>query len=211
MRRFTLFCLVCVLGTSAGILAAAGDDAAAAAADAPDPPRSLKAKTALKKYDRAVEKARLAYDQAVAAATKELNGELGAALKQAMQAGSLEEAKRIEAAQSARPAAAAAAGGRSGGGGDQRGMIGTWSVRYTNRTERTYTISADGRLSVEGGATTKLARPEAGGGLLLDFNDGKVERLRLVDGTMLLIEHFNRKSDLANGNFDVLGIGRRRS
>lgn len=71
------------------LVAAEGDDA---------PPKSSKAKAALKKYDRAVEKAKADYDRAVAAAGKELRGELDVSLKAAMKAGTLDEAKRIEAA-----------------------------------------------------------------------------------------------------------------
>ena len=66
--------------------------------DAPEPPKSPKAKAALAKYDRAVAKAKADYDRAVATAARELRGDLDDALKAAMKAGSLDEAKRIEAA-----------------------------------------------------------------------------------------------------------------
>lgn len=70
-------------------------------------PKSPKATIALKKYDRAVEKAKADYDRAVAAAAKELRAELDVALKGAMKSGSLDEAKAIEAAMPPRRLSAA--------------------------------------------------------------------------------------------------------
>jgi hypothetical protein len=71
------------------LTSAAGDDPG---------PKSPKAKAALRKYDRSVERAKAEYDRAVAAAAKDLRSELDVALKAAMSAGSLAEAKAIEAA-----------------------------------------------------------------------------------------------------------------
>ena len=60
-------------------------------------PKSAKARAAITKYDRAVAKAKADYDSAVAAAKKNLKGELDVALRAALKAESLDEAKAIEA------------------------------------------------------------------------------------------------------------------
>lgn len=88
LRRSTVLALVVTLP----LLALAQTPAA------PEQPRSPKARAALTKYDRAVAKAKADYDRAVATAARELRGDLDDALQAAMKAGSLEEAKRIDAA-----------------------------------------------------------------------------------------------------------------
>ena len=80
------------------LLAIALNVPAAPDAKSPELPKSPKAKAAIKKYERALDAAKAEHDRATAAARKELNGQLDAAIKDAMKAGTLDEAKRIEAA-----------------------------------------------------------------------------------------------------------------
>jgi hypothetical protein len=76
-------------------------------------PRSPAAVAAVKKYERAAARAREAYQAALAAAGRDLKGEMDAAMKAAMRAQNLDEAKRIEAA--VRQAEASAGTGAGGG------------------------------------------------------------------------------------------------
>lgn len=76
---------------------ACGRAGAAEKADESGAPRSPAAVAAMKKYDRAVAKAREAYQAATAAAGRDLKNEMDAALKAAMRAQNLDETKRIEA------------------------------------------------------------------------------------------------------------------
>jgi len=69
-------------------------------------------------------------------------------------------------------------------------IAGTWMVKYANGTDRQYTIDIKGTVTW-GGTTGKLILN--GKDVLIDFNDGKIERVtRTAAG--LLIEHFNPKS-----------------
>ena len=76
-------------------------------------PRSPAAVAAMNKYERATAKARDAYQAALAAAGRDLKGEMDAAIKGAMRAQNLGEAKAIEAA--VRRAEASAGTGAGGG------------------------------------------------------------------------------------------------
>jgi hypothetical protein len=98
--------MVVLLGWGAVVAADKGEEAA-------EVPRSPAAVAAVKKYERATAKAREAYQAALAAAGRDLKGEMDAALKGAMRAQNLEEAKAIEAA--VRRAEASAGTGAGGG------------------------------------------------------------------------------------------------
>lgn len=173
-------------------------------------PKSVKARAALKKYEKAVEKADAAHRKAVSDAAKVLVGELEAAKKDAMKASNLPEATSIQQlADRVKKEAAGLEKARRGTPGftDLKGLIGKWIVRYGNGAERAYTITPDAQLSMEGGPTVALRKAE-GGGALVDLKDGKVERVHLIDGVML-VEHFDPKSSLTDGRFAQLGVGRR--
>ena len=183
------------------------------AADTPKSagPRSPKAKAAIRKYERSVEKAKAEYDRAVAAAAKELKAELDVALKAAMKAGSLEEAKRIESARPSAPAGQASAPGRGGGGGAAAaaGMAGRWRVTYVNGSERTYAVDGDGSVTWDGQRAQLTKTPS---GIANDDNTldrGARERYTLIEGDRLLVEHFRPAGTFPDGKPDQIGIGRR--
>ena len=114
------------------------------------PPRSLKAQLALRKYDRAVERARSDYDATVNAASKVLAAELDEALKLAMKSGSLDEANSIKAARDARVTTA-----RPEKGSRLGGLDGSWSLVYGNGVRRTYVISGTVLTSPRGAGREK--------------------------------------------------------
>jgi formylglycine-generating enzyme required for sulfatase activity len=69
---------------------------------------------------------------------------------------------------------------------------GKWVISYANKTVRTYVFDARGNaLDAEASRRASLAR--VGGHLLLDFGDGKLERVRLADGK-LQVEQFDPTS-----------------
>jgi hypothetical protein len=76
-----------------------------------------------------------------------------------------------------------------------RRFEGTWTVNYDNRTSRRLRIDAFGKVEWltkdKVSATTQLTKK--GGDCLLDFNDGKIERLTM-QGSKLMVEHFNPKT-----------------
>lgn len=173
------------------------------AADEPkaEQPKSPKAKAALKKYDRAVEKAKADYDRAVAAAAKELNGELDVALKAAMKSGTLDEAKRIEAVGKSIAMPTPDKTSRS-----IEGLVGTWEIRYANQTERTYTIDKRGLLTC-GGKQGHLVPTPNGIANPVGFENGKRERYTPTADGRLLIEHFAPDSTFPDGAPDQIGVG----
>jgi hypothetical protein len=87
---------------------------------------------------------------------------------------------------------------------------GVWAITYTpNRATRTYTVKEDGSvLFVEAGTKGRLTRK--GADLLLDFGDGKLERVTLARDGRLFVEHFNPKAAFPDGFPDQIGIGVRR-
>lgn len=173
-------------------------------------PKSPKARAAITKYDRAVEKAKADYDRAVAAAGKAMLTELELAKKQAMKADNLPEASAIQAVAERTKQEFGERGTTSEESRQApglKGLIGKWVVRYGNGAEREYVIAPDGRVTFNDGPTAPIRKTDDG--LLVDFNDGKVERLHLVDG-LLIIEHFDPKSTLASGRFASMGGGRRK-
>ncbi|MHC4399635.1 MAG: hypothetical protein ACYTG0_08145 [Planctomycetota bacterium] len=72
---------------------------------------------------------------------------------------------------------------------DFRAFQGHWVIKYDNRALRTYVIDAGGNVVfLEEGFRATLQRK--GDDVLVDFRDGKLGRLRLIDGT-LHVEHFS--------------------
>jgi hypothetical protein len=81
-------------------------------------------------------------------------------------------------------------------------IAGTWSIKYANGTARQYVIDLKGNVTW-GGAMGKVV--QNGRDLLIDFNDGKIERVSRT-ATGLLIEHFNPKNTYPK-KVDTRGIG----
>lgn len=83
-------------------------------------------------------------------------------------------------------------------------LQGTWSVTYTNGAKRTYTIESDGGVAFE---EEQILGEFAGGGyLLLEFDDGKLERITPA-GSRLLVEHFDPRNRFPNHPPTHIGIG----
>lgn len=88
-----------------------------------------------------------------------------------------------------------------------RDFQGRWVIKYDNRAVRTYVIDAKGIV-----ASYPTGRPRGQGRLtlfgndvLLNLGDGKLERLRVVDGT-LRVEHFNPASSFPQ-RITSIGVG----
>lgn len=83
-------------------------------------------------------------------------------------------------------------------------IAGAWKITYAGGSVRNYVIFDNGEVKYkELDRTGTLQRAKV---LLLDFGDGKVERLSLA-GSRLLVEHFNPKSDYPNNRPNEIGIG----
>lgn len=83
-------------------------------------------------------------------------------------------------------------------------FTGTWTVRYSDRHTRTYTIASDGSTFYhEANRQGKLFAKD--GDVLLDFRDGRLERFELID-SKLRIEHFNPATRYPDGR-PILGVG----
>lgn len=84
----------------------------------------------------------------------------------------------------------------SGGPGAFAKFAGTWKLTYSNGMKQTYVFTADGMVSgtnSEGKPLPAVKLVVKGSDVLLDFNQGPIERLKLADKT-LLIEHFSPKT-----------------
>lgn len=82
-------------------------------------------------------------------------------------------------------------------------VVGTWKVLYANNAVRTYQINENAEvIFVEEKRTGKLDKNFA----TLNFGDGKLERLSLIQGR-LFVEHFNPGSDYPNKSPNVTAIG----
>lgn len=162
-------------------------------------PRSSKAKTALRKYDKAIEKARADYDAVAKAAAKALSSEIDDALKTAMKSGSLEEAKAIEAAKAERLAAASQ---QTSGNLD-----GEWVVVFDNGVERRYAIHGDQFSVQEGSKTVSGVFQNTPNGVVCEEPSGKIDRITKA-GNRFFIEHFtNPQTDFPGGRPTAIGIG----
>lgn len=82
---------------------------------------------------------------------------------------------------------------------------GTWVVRYDNGVKRTYNIYEDGTvLFVENEMAGRIF--PNGDDWLLDFSDGKLERLSIRPA--LWVEHYTEKGNYTEGKeADVIGAG----
>ncbi len=88
-------------------------------------------------------------------------------------------------------------------------FTGTWKIKFDDNTTRTYQIDMRGAVLFVGeNRRGQLARGAAGGGLMLDFGDGKVERLRFA-GNAVSVEHFAPKTTFPNQPPALLGRGTR--
>ena len=94
-------------------------------------------------------------------------------------------------------------------------LAGTWKITYTNGDIRTYAFSADGTasfLSINPAGqvygTFKKRLMFKNGEVLLEFQEGAIERLKLSGGR-LQVEHFNPKTLYSKGTPSAKGIGSR--
>jgi hypothetical protein len=74
-------------------------------------------------------------------------------------------------------------------------FTGSWQIRYDNGAVREYVISPDGTVDFaeEKAKTTIKQKSES---FVLDFGDGKLERLNITpDQTQLVVEHFATAAD----------------
>src|SRR5258706_1428211 len=167
------------------------------AADSPAPPTSGAALSAERRYQAAIDKARKECARATIAADKQRIADLAAVLKTAMIAKDLKEAEQIGAA---KPAAEAALKEHSGAEwGDASAYLGKWKIRYTSNVHKTYVINRTG--SVEWTEESRTGKLNGG---LLEFDDGRLERITPV-GDRLLVEHWTVKGSYPN-EFPILGI-----
>jgi len=87
---------------------------------------------------------------------------------------------------------------------DRHVLQGLWQVNYSNGTARTYRIANTGTVQfIEEGRTGRIYRN--GSDHLLEFGDGKVERLMLLP--TIRVEHFNPKSSYPLGAPTETGTG----
>ena len=86
---------------------------------------------------------------------------------------------------------------------------GNWIVKYSSGIVRNYTALANGTLIAIEGDTKRTGRlTPQGGSYLLDFGDGKAERLTLRPA--LIVEHFSSANLLRNGSpADLHATGQR--
>lgn len=87
-------------------------------------------------------------------------------------------------------------------------VAGTWLVRYDGGITRTYTIQDDGTvLFGEDNRVGRIVRE--GDDWLLDFNDGKLERLTVKSA--IRVEHFNPKElYLTGGKPERTGVAEKK-
>ena len=83
-------------------------------------------------------------------------------------------------------------------------LIGTWRVTYTNNAVRTYEVGSDDTVRFM--EENLQARVQRGEEVLLQFDDGKLERWTLA-GTRLFVEHWNPASKYPQQPPTVIGIG----
>jgi hypothetical protein len=83
---------------------------------------------------------------------------------------------------------------------------GRWEVRYANKIVRDYAVALDGQV-VNQSENLKGRMVRRSGEILLDLNDGKVERIR-ISGSQLQVERFNPARDFPK-KVNVTGLGTR--
>jgi len=83
-------------------------------------------------------------------------------------------------------------------------FAGTWRVRYTNGSARTYQVGANDTVIFP--AERRHGQLRRGKNVLLQFGDGRLERWRLVNGR-LLVQHWNPASSYPARPPKVTGVG----
>ena len=161
-------------------------------------PDSARLRTATAEFVRATKAAQAtlekAYDKAVKDATKGLNIDLAEAI-QAEWKGTQAKSTGTRSTEKVDSPAART-----------KWVAGTYKITYTpNRSERTYVVRLNGDVATTEGKVMGQIKP-SGSGLLLDFSDGRIERLTFADGR-LFIEHFNPPDNLHKNFPDQVGIG----
>jgi hypothetical protein len=95
------------------------------------------------------------------------------------------------------------------GGASFLSFSGRWAVRYEIGAVREYVVHANGE--VEFPAESRKGRfLKKGDDWLVDFSDGKIERVRFLTSHEIHIEHYNPASTFGTGRPDTIAIGRRR-
>lgn len=145
---------------------------------------------ARQEFAATVRKAQADYDAVVQAAAEKLRPRLETALERATKARQLDAAKALMTEIEGLGAGALPVFGA--GGGDA--VPGTWLVKYhPNGVRRTYVVKPSGDVSCTEGTSTFTGKiKKDGAGLLLDFNDGKLERLTFA-GNRVFVEHYDPK------------------
>jgi len=170
--------------------------------------KSTKAKTAQKKFDKAVDKAKKEYEKKVATAKKTYVKELKIALKDAMKKGKLDEAKKIDAIIKE----------------DVvekiikekfllKNFFGQWLLRFTNGTTVLYSInkekielSQNGRIIATGRIVTDKKEHQ----LVIRYSHGKIEKIKLSNGLMS-IKHFRTEQEFRTNKPYCVGSGSKSS
>lgn len=87
-------------------------------------------------------------------------------------------------------------------------LPGLWTVSYSSKVTRHYLIRADMVVTEPATRLTGKLIPDGPGTFLLDFRDGKLERVTALGGR-IVVEHFVNAADIRRGT-DTVGIGIRR-
>ena len=84
-------------------------------------------------------------------------------------------------------------------------LIGNWTIRYGNNIIRHYLVKVDGTVSFkEENFVGNLVMD--GDNITLDFDDGKMEKIKISANNKINVEHFNPKSRYPNGEY-LSGVG----
>jgi hypothetical protein len=159
-------------------------------------------------YDQAMIRASIEYANAQVAAKREYANDLNAAVSSALRAQDLDKANQAKAIQARMEQDIRELRDRAPG---RSIPVGTWTIAYANGAHRTYAIQASGAVDCVGGEcpgnrSTRIK--VVGDDLMVDWHDGTVERLHLVNKT-LFIEHFNPAALLASEKPSTGGFGER--
>jgi S1-C subfamily serine protease len=95
------------------------------------------------------------------------------------------------------------------GGWSFAALAGKWTLQYANGAVREYLIDADGDVQFPT-ESRKVRLRHKKGNWLLDFGDGKLERVRFLSGQEIYVEHYNPAAMFASGDYDTWAVGRRR-
>jgi hypothetical protein len=161
-------------------------------------------------YKQAVVDAKKTQDGLIATARTDYERKLRVALDAALKSKNLEEANRINAEMKSLSQAEVATNPFDA-------FAGTWTVTYTNGAVRSYLFDAKGvgrftRETHEGRTLDAVQNgrlQQRGKDIVIDWGDGKIERLTVVDGRMF-VEHFNPASRYGRSPTETMGTGVRR-